>query len=89
MTSAKIAEQAPGHVQRLSPYVPGKPIDELAREYGLAEAGIVKLASNENPRGPSAQRAKQAIVDAACGRDALSGWQRLCAESRRWRRGSA
>jgi histidinol-phosphate aminotransferase len=64
MTSAKIAEQAPGHVQRLSPYVPGKPIEELAREYGLAEAGIVKLASNENPRGPSA-RVRQAIVDAA------------------------
>ena len=36
----------------LSPYVPGKPIDELAREYGLAEDDIVKLASNENPRGP-------------------------------------
>jgi histidinol-phosphate aminotransferase len=37
-----------------SPYVPGKPIEELAREFGLAEAEIVKLASNENPRGPSA-----------------------------------
>ncbi len=66
MTSTKIAERAPGHVQRLSPYVPGKPIDELAREYGLAEDGIVKLASNENPRGPSA-RVRQAIVDAAAG----------------------
>ena len=66
MTSPRIAEQAPEHVQRLSPYVPGKPIEELAREYGLAEDGIVKLASNENPRGPSA-RAKQAIVDAAAG----------------------
>ena len=66
MTSPRIAEQAPEHVQRLSPYVPGKPIDELAREYGLAEDDIVKLASNENPRGPSA-KAKQAIVDAAAG----------------------
>jgi histidinol-phosphate aminotransferase len=66
MTSTKIAAQAPDHVQRLSPYVPGKPIDELARDYGLAESGIVKLASNENPRGPSA-KAKQAIVDAASG----------------------
>ena len=37
----------------LAPYVPGKPIDELAREFGLAERDIVKLASNENPRGPS------------------------------------
>jgi histidinol-phosphate aminotransferase len=66
MTSTKIAAQAPEHVRRLSPYVPGKPIDELARDYGLAESGIVKLASNENPRGPSAN-AKQAIVDAASG----------------------
>ncbi len=33
--------------------MPGKPIGELAREFGLAERDIVKLASNENPRGPS------------------------------------
>ena len=35
----------------LSPYVPGKPISELQREYGLRD--IIKLASNENPWGPS------------------------------------
>jgi len=40
-------------VQGLSPYEPGKPIDELARELGLDPADIVKLASNENPLGPS------------------------------------
>ncbi|QSP94166.1 histidinol-phosphate transaminase [Marinobacter salinisoli] len=40
-------------VQALSPYQPGKPIDELARELGLDPADIVKLASNENPLGPS------------------------------------
>lgn len=40
-------------VQALSPYQPGKPIDELARELGLNPAEIVKLASNENPLGPS------------------------------------
>lgn len=34
-------------------YEPGKPIDQVARELGLAPAGIVKLASNENPFGPS------------------------------------
>ena len=34
----------------LKPYQPGKPIDEVARELGLSD--IVKLASNENPRGP-------------------------------------
>ena len=45
--------QAPLYVRNLARYVPGKPIDELAREFGLAEREIVKLASNENPRGPS------------------------------------
>jgi histidinol-phosphate aminotransferase len=38
-------------VQKLSPYVPGKPIEELQRELGLSD--IIKLASNENPLGPS------------------------------------
>lgn len=40
-------------VQKLSPYVPGKPVDELARELGLNAADIIKLASNENPLGPA------------------------------------
>ena len=39
------------YVQTLAPYVPGKPIEELQRELGLTD--IVKLASNENPFGPS------------------------------------
>ena len=43
---------APEHVRRITPYLPGKPIGELAREFGLDERDIVKLASNENPRGP-------------------------------------
>ena len=43
---------APG-VRQLRPYQPGKPIDELEREYGVTNA--VKLASNENPLGPSPQ----------------------------------
>jgi histidinol-phosphate aminotransferase len=34
-------------------YEPGKPIEDVARELGLDPAGIVKLASNENPLGPS------------------------------------
>ena len=34
-------------------YEPGKPVDQVARELGLDPAGIVKLASNENPHGPS------------------------------------
>jgi len=41
---------APG-VRSLQPYQPGKPIVELEREYGVS--GIIKLASNENPLGPS------------------------------------
>ncbi|MDI9246893.1 histidinol-phosphate transaminase [Marinobacter sp. CHS3-4] len=40
-------------VQALSPYQPGKPVDELARELGLDPKSIVKLASNENPLGPA------------------------------------
>lgn len=47
-------------VRALSPYQPGKPIDELAREFGLSPDSIVKLASNENPLGPS-PRALSAI----------------------------
>lgn len=48
-------------VQSLRPYQPGKPIDELAREYDLDPNEIVKLASNENPLGPS-EKVKQAIA---------------------------
>jgi histidinol-phosphate aminotransferase len=47
-----LALAQPG-VKQLSPYVPGKPVDELARELDLDPARIVKLASNENPLGPS------------------------------------
>ncbi len=39
------------NIASLAPYVPGKPIEELERELGIARA--VKLASNENPIGPS------------------------------------
>lgn len=39
------------NVRSLSPYVPGKPIEELQRELGISD--IIKLASNENPFGPS------------------------------------
>ena len=41
----------PTWVRDLKPYVPGKPIEELERELGIS--GAVKLASNENPLGPS------------------------------------
>jgi histidinol-phosphate aminotransferase len=39
-------------VRSLQPYQPGKPVEELERELGIE--GIVKLASNENPRSPAA-----------------------------------
>lgn len=39
------------HVRELVPYVPGKPTEELERELGLT--GTIKIASNENPLGPS------------------------------------
>jgi len=44
-------EISPSYVRSIAPYQPGKPISELAREMGLAEQDIVKLASNENPHG--------------------------------------
>jgi histidinol-phosphate aminotransferase len=44
-------EISPSYVRSIAPYQPGKPISELARELGLKEETIVKLASNENPRG--------------------------------------
>lgn len=47
-------------VQGLQPYLPGKPIDELERELGISN--ILKLASNENPLGPSSN-ALRALQD--------------------------
>ncbi|HEX9455065.1 MAG TPA: histidinol-phosphate transaminase [Candidatus Binatia bacterium] len=47
----KIIEQVPEYIRSLIPYEPGKPIEEVEREYGIADS--VKLASNENPLGPS------------------------------------
>jgi histidinol-phosphate aminotransferase len=40
-------------LENLPVYQPGRPIEEVARELGLDPAGIIKLASNENPLGPS------------------------------------
>ena len=48
-----LCELSPAYVRAIAPYQPGKPITELAREFGLDERSIVKLASNENPRGVS------------------------------------
>jgi histidinol-phosphate aminotransferase len=59
---------APEYIRAIAPYQGGKPIAELAREMGLNEADIVKLASNENPLGisPKAQMAiDEAVHDIA------------------------
>jgi histidinol-phosphate aminotransferase len=60
-----IASRAPAHIRALSPYQPGKPIPELARETGIPEADIIKLASNENPFGmsPKARAAAAAALE--------------------------
>ena len=49
-------------VRTLAPYIPGKPLEELEREYGIRES--IKLASNENPFGPGTL-ARRAIAAAA------------------------
>lgn len=54
---------APPHVAAIAPYQAGKPIEELAREFGLDPKQIVKLASNENPLGMP-ESARLAIVAA-------------------------
>lgn len=60
-----LIDGAPHYIRAIAPYQPGKPIAELAREMGLDEANIVKLASNENPLGmsPRARAAIQAALD--------------------------
>ncbi len=50
-TKAPVLPRALPYVRALAPYQPGKPIAALQREYGITDA--IKLASNENPFGPS------------------------------------
>jgi histidinol-phosphate aminotransferase len=52
------------HLRNLPTYEPGRPIEDVARELGLDPSSIIKLASNENPLGPS-PKAIQAIKEAA------------------------
>ena len=60
-----IASLAPDYIRAIMAYQPGKPISELAREMGIAEASIVKLASNENPLGMSTQAREAAVAAVA------------------------
>ncbi len=57
--SKRVEHQA--GLDALKPYVPGTPIEEVQREYGLDD--VIKLASNENPLGPS-PKAVEAMRDA-------------------------
>jgi histidinol-phosphate aminotransferase len=47
----KVTDQVPEYIRTLIPYAPGKPIEEVEREIGIFNS--IKLASNENPLGPS------------------------------------
>src|SRR5882724_8641372 len=56
----------PAFIEALVPYRPGKPVEEIVREYGISQ--VTKLASNENPLGPSPkamEAAKLALADSA------------------------
>ncbi len=73
----------PDNIAEIVPYPPGKPLEELEREYGITDS--IKLASNENPWGPS-PRAVAAIRETLAGlhrypdgssfylTEALAGW---------------
>ncbi len=60
-----LCDLAPEYIRAIAPYQGGKPISELAREMGLNEADIVKLASNENPLGmsPKAMMAVEGAIE--------------------------
>lgn len=60
-----VEASAPAYIRSISPYIPGKPIAELAREFGIDAQSILKLASNENPLGmsPKARAAVRAAMD--------------------------
>ena len=65
MNTKKTCQFGLEQVKNIAPYVGGRPISEVARQFGLVEDQIVKLASNENPLGipESAKAAMMAIMD--------------------------
>lgn len=81
-----VCDLAPGYIRAIAPYQPGKPTSELARELGLDEAGIVKLASNENPLGvsPKAACAMRALLDGLARYPDGNGFELKQALSRRF-----
>jgi histidinol-phosphate aminotransferase len=81
-----VCDLAPGYIRAIAPYQPGKPTSELARELGLDESGIVKLASNENPLGvsPKALQAMRALLDGLARYPDGNGFELKQALSRRF-----
>jgi histidinol-phosphate aminotransferase len=81
-----VCDLAPGYIRAIAPYQPGKPTSELARELGLAESGIVKLASNENPLGvsPKAGQAMRTLLDGLARYPDGNGFELKQALSRRY-----
>lgn len=81
-----ICDLAPSYIHAMAPYQPGKPISELAREMGLAETDIIKLASNENPLGasPFAQNAIRSVLDGLARYPDGNGFELKQALSRRY-----
>lgn len=81
-----VCDLAPGYIRAIAPYQPGKPTSELARELGLDEAGIVKLASNENPLGvsPRAACAMRTLLDGLARYPDGNGFELKQALSRRF-----
>ena len=65
VSPSDLCERSPAYIRSIAPYQPGKPTSELAREMGIAEKTIVKLASNENPRGIGPRT--RAAIEAALG----------------------
>ena len=81
-----ICDLAPSYIRSIAPYQPGKPIAELAREFGLEASSIIKLASNENPLGvsPKAQAAIRKVLDGLALYPDGNGYELKLALSRRF-----
>ena len=60
--SVSMWKYANPQLRELVAYEPGKPVEDLAREMGIEPSQIIKLASNENPLGPS-PKARQAMIE--------------------------
>ncbi|MBL8381926.1 MAG: histidinol-phosphate transaminase [Burkholderiales bacterium] len=80
------ADLAPAYVRAIAPYQPGKPISEVARELGIPERDIIKLASNENPLGcgEAAKAAMRRAIEEAHLYPDGAAFELRAALSRKW-----